>query len=502
MSIGINLADLGIDATAAAQPSPAAPKRKTAKPPARQFSPFDNVRKTQLVEGSVLAKTLYNVWTGAPVTIVNSPPGAGKTTLIVDIIAQLSDRGREMTVSVMTPTRRGTIDVSNRVQDRLVEMNSQVLVDLSMTVKKGDEELLLGENMAASKAKVSASMQAVKKAAEKGEALAQDDIAALSGPVIATAAAMAQRAGNITEESLYSFYEETEVTDRHVHHHKYSPICDVMIIDEAYQMTFADVLNAASFARQFVFVGDPGQIGPVITSNMSAYDGSTRQPHARAPEVFATYEDAEVMALPYSYRLGAITSAAIAPLYAFPFESRRPDRSLTTASGVACAEIESIMVPASDTPADIPTLRLVANRALSFIGSIVTETVDGVDGLHEVRPRDVAIVVSHNSQKVALETLLQGTVGAAITVGTADSLQGGQWHAVVALDSLFGRDTAGEHQLSLGRLCVMASRHMTHFTWVFSEDWASVLDTVDEEAPEAILGRKVRRALITSGATR
>ena len=53
-----------------------------------------------------------------------------------------------------------------------------------------------------------------------------------------------------------------------------------------------------------------------------------------------------------------------------------------------------------------------------------------------------------------------------ITVGTADSLQGGQWAAVVALDPLTGTDGLPAHAASAGRLCVMASRHYAHLTWV------------------------------------
>lgn len=70
------------------------------------------------------------------------------------------------------------------------------------------------------------------------------------------------------------------------------------------------------------------------------------------------------------------------------------------------------------------------------------------------------------------------TLGAypGVTVGTADRLQGGQWHAVVAVDPLASAATVSDHHLSLGRLCVMASRHMTHLTWVHGSDWHDLID--------------------------
>lgn len=38
-----------------------------------------------------------------------------------------------------------------------------------------------------------------------------------------------------------------------------------MIIDEAYLATFADVAATADHAQEVLFVGDPSQMGPVVT---------------------------------------------------------------------------------------------------------------------------------------------------------------------------------------------------------------------------------------------
>lgn len=67
---------------------------------------------------------------------------------------------------------------------------------------------------------------------------------------------------------------------------------------------------------------------------------------------------------------------------------------------------------------------------------------------------------------------------------------------MVALDPLVGKTSIGEHQLPLGRLCVMASRHMTHLTWVYAENWKDILATADEESDDDIVGSRVRRSLI------
>jgi len=79
--------------------------------------------------------------------------------------------------------------------------------------------------------------------------------------------------------------------------------------------------------------------------------------------------------------------------------------------------------------------------------------------------------VSHNAQASVVHAQLRGRDVDGVTVGTADSLQGGQWAAVVALDPLTGADGLPAHAASAGRLCVMASRHYAHLTWVHDGAW-------------------------------
>ena len=78
----------------------------------------------------------------------------------------------------------------------------------------------------------------------------------------------------------------------------------------------------------------------------------------------------------------------------------------------------------------------------------------------------MAVVVSHNAQASVVHALLRGRDIVGVTSRTADSLQGGQWAAVVALDPLTGTDGLPAHAASAGRLCVMASGHYAHLTWV------------------------------------
>jgi len=95
---------------------------------------------------------------------------------------------------------------------------------------------------------------------------------------------------------------------------------------------------------------------------------------------------------------------------------------------------------------------------------------------------------------VTIVTGMQASMGRpGITVGTADRLQGGEWSAVVALDPIAG-GISSEHHTSVGRLCVMGSRHSAHLTWVHDGTWEqSLSQSMTGTAGRASL--KVRRAL-------
>ncbi len=68
----------------------------------------------RIVVESVTARALYQVWSGQPVTVVGSPPGAGKSTLIRDVVAHLVTRS-DIAVAVATFTREQAKDIGCRI---------------------------------------------------------------------------------------------------------------------------------------------------------------------------------------------------------------------------------------------------------------------------------------------------------------------------------------------------------------------------------------------------
>lgn len=437
----IDLSDLGI------APPQSASTIGEAKAVDNGHQSADETKRKGLVPGSALARALYEVWSGRPVVVCDSPPGAGKTTLLVDLLTQLGTRS-PLSIVVATPTRRGAYDVAERLVASFAEAHPD----------------------------------------EKGRPVVCYSISRSTGPE-----------GSVTHVPVGS----ASVTVRTIASCASSPPnCDVLIFDEAYQATFSDVMSASDSADQVLMVGDPGQIGPVVTVNTSQWAGMRNAPHRRAPEVFATRTDAEILRLDCTYRLGLPTVEAIAPLYGFKFTSKRPERFITDRNGARIPELSSLLVsrPKNGT-ADLDTLVCVAEAAAAYVGMEVTEEQrDGTVETRRIRQADVAVVVSHTTQASGLRAILDSMVMENVTVGTADSLQGGQWHAVVALDPVVGHATLTEHQLSEGRLCVMASRHMTHLTWVHDGTAETVMGAYTDEFPEAMKGIAVRRALTADSA--
>ena len=104
--------------------------------------------------------------------------------------------------------------------------------------------------------------------------------------------------------------------------------CDVMLVDEAWQATYADIGALGAFAAQVACIGDPGQIDPVVTGTTRRWEGSRTGPHLPAPDALlaAHARSASVLRLRHTWRLGPETTALVQPVFYpdLPFTSKRP----------------------------------------------------------------------------------------------------------------------------------------------------------------------------------
>lgn len=384
-----------------------------------------------LVPHSVTAKALERVWSGERLTVVDSPPGAGKTQLVVDIIEHLVD-GTEMKIVVAVPTRAQALSMAYR---------------LAMQIDPSVIHFGVG---------------AVPRA-DRPQGLASD--AALSRVSVRTLASC-------------SYSPPSNATD-------------LVVVDEAYQATTIDVLTASQHVSQLLLVGDPGQIGPVITVDTSLWESRGFPPHARSPEgIRRIVGEASEFQFTSSRRLGQATVNAIAPLYDFKFGSIRPERAMLQKTGQVMDEVNTIIVHGGDSS----VADTIVGRVERLIGRVLS-TPDADSEYRDVTSQDIAVIVARNTQSSLISASLYQRGIEGVTVGTADRLQGGEWSAVVALDPMFGSGQASAHSLSLGRLTVMLSRHTTHLTWVMGDDWESIC-TADGIPPEHA---EVRRLLCEAG---
>lgn len=368
--------------------------------------------------------------------VLSSPPGAGKTEVITTVAPYLSCLAN-LSVTIATPTLAGAYDLAARLNKKLEAFNK--------THDTTGEVWLVGNSFSERRS--------------RGVKVAQR---------------LGAEPGLICVRTIASTrFAKTET--------------DVLIVDEAYQATALSVQQAATYANQLLLVGDPGQIGPVVTIDTTSWDSSLTSPAKRSPDVFKHWDGAVLLHLESSFRLGPHTVEAIRGLYDFDFNSRRPPAQIE-----GLPEVSYLNVPEPATPADYTTMVGVIDHARSMIGRLYT--YNGTT--RPIEPTDIAVMASRNEQVSALESLVSSDRSLeGITVGTADSLQGGQWPIAVTVDPLLGARKASGHALTEGRLCVMCSRHIAHLSFITCPTITDLISCAEITTEEKTIQYELRSRL-------
>lgn len=267
----------------------------------------------------------------------------------------------------------------------------------------------------------------------------------------------------------------------------------MLLVDEAWQCTYADLGALGALARQVVCVGDPGQVAPVVTGSTERWEGQASGPHQPAPAALlaAHGEAITVHELTNSWRLGPQTCALVsAHFYAqMPFTSRRPDEAVIAPDGTVLPEIVARPTEARNGPTDPALLSVLAER----VRALTWHDYRRGGRCEALTAQDIAVVVPHVAQAGAVRALLADMPD--VLVGTVNALQGLERPAVVALHPMAGYRSAESFALDAGRMCVTLSRHRAHLTILTDPATAPLLDAAADDDQQAEQARAVLAAL-------
>ncbi|MHC5909212.1 AAA family ATPase, partial [Streptomyces sp. S6] len=221
---------------------------------------------------AILRDTLHGTARGV---VVDSPPGAGKSTLVVRAALELAEAGRPLMVVAQTNAQVDDLVV------RLAEKAPELPVGRLHSSDADAYDKALDE------------LPYVRKSAKAG------DLAGLP-VVISTAAKWA--------------HVKVDEPWRHA------------IVDEAYQMRSDGLLAVAGLFERALFVGDPGQLDPFAIVGSEQWAGLSYDPSASAVTTLLAHNPGLPQhRLPVSWRL----PASAAPLVSDAFYPYTPFRSGT-----------------------------------------------------------------------------------------------------------------------------------------------------------------------------
>lgn len=199
---------------------------------------------------------------------------------------------------------------------------------------------------------------------------------------------------------------------------------DLCLVEEAWQMKWADFMLLGQVSERFVLIGDPGQIPPVVAVDASRWETAPLAPHLPAPALLLESLDRKRLtnlSLPSTRRLPFDTTSLIRPFYDISFDSvAQPGERQVVVKGsgktLADAAVErlstgtvaGLILP---TPKAGPPLEFdeeVAMAAVDVVKRLVERRVEVViDGERTVlKPDDIGLCATHHVMNLRMSVAL------------------------------------------------------------------------------------------------
>lgn len=277
---------------------------------------------------------------------------------------------------------------------------------------------------------------------------------------------------------------------------------DVVFIEEAWQMDWADFMLLGQVAARFVLIGDPGQISPVVSIDASRWETAPRPPQRAAPELILRERAASALCLelPATRRLPHDTAGLIRPFYDFEFDSwaEPGERSLELARAgkgrmdaaldlLASGTVVALTLP---TPSGGPPLECdeeIADLAVRVVRRMMErQGVVAFDGKRAPLKADqIGLVATHHVMNAAMALRREAALSE-VNIDTPERWQGLERRVMVVVHPLSGVCRPSAFDLETGRLCVMASRHQVALVVVSRDHLSETLETHLPVAEQAV----------------
>lgn len=286
---------------------------------------------------------------------------------------------------------------------------------------------------------------------------------------------------------------------------------DLLFIDEAWQMTWADFLTLRDVSKRYVMIGDPGQIPPTVTVEVDRWEVSPVAPHAPAPEVVLGNTElssiTKILELTTCRRLPADSVRLVRNFYDFDFDAAakpgerflRPQEVLDKSSPIDLAidrlsDHSTVILthPTGDDGVplepDLDVAELAARVAVRLLElrCLYSAEPEHVNSPLILQPSDIGIVSTHNLMNAAITQCLPAPIADEIRVTTPERWQGLERPVMIAVHPLSGVSIPSAFDLETGRLCVMASRHRSACIFVARDHVGATLDTHLPVADQAL----------------